>query len=109
AWMSAVNLADDPAAAAASPSSASTSAPEALLPSFDAYEPGIHEGRWSSTGRHLRNIALGVLAAGIAVLFRYALPLPPDVLPFVLVVIAVCLITVGAGVLGGVTTMIVGG
>ena len=107
--MSAVNLADDPAAAAVSPSPASAPAPEALPPSFDANEPAIREGRWSSTRRHLRNIALGFLAAGIAVLLRYALPLPPDVLPFVLVVIAVCLITVGAGLLGGLTTMIVGG
>jgi two-component sensor histidine kinase len=106
--MFAVNLVEEPAAPA-SPSPASVLAPEALPPSFDASEPAIREDRWSSTGRHLRNIALGFLAAAIAVLFRYALPLPPDVLPFLPVVIAVCLITVGAGLLGGLTTMIVGG
>ena len=104
--MFAVNLVEEPAAPA-SPSPASVLAPEALPPSFDANEPAIREGSWSSIRRHLRNIALGFLAAGIAVLLRYALPLPPDVLPFVLVVIAVCLITVGAGLLGGLTTMIV--
>jgi two-component sensor histidine kinase len=64
---------------------------------------------WVSIRRHLLNIALGFLAAEIAVLARLAVGLPPDVLPFLLVVIAVCLVTVAAGLLGGFTTMIVGG
>ena len=45
----------------------------------------------------------------IAVGMRYAVKLPPDVLPFFAVVIAVCLVTVAAGFIGGMTTMIVGG
>ncbi len=45
----------------------------------------------------------------LAVLVRSLLGLPLDVLPFFLVVIAVCLVTVFAGFLGGLTTMISGG
>jgi two-component sensor histidine kinase len=59
--------------------------------------------------RHLINIGIGLLAAEIAVLVRYALNLPPEVLPFLLVVIAICFVTVFAGLLGGATTMIAGG
>jgi two-component sensor histidine kinase len=59
--------------------------------------------------RHLRNFGLGLLAAQAAVLLRFWLKIPTDVLPFFLVVIAVCLITVQAGLVGGVTTMIAGG
>ena len=59
--------------------------------------------------RHLMNVALGLLAAQAAVLVRFWMHIPPDVLPFFLVVIAVCLITVQAGLVGGITTMIAGG
>ena len=109
--MSAVNLVEEPAAPAVSPLPAKIQRPDTVPPSDEPFESDLtlHPGRWSSARRHLINIALGFIAAEIAVLFRYALPLPPDVLPFVLVVIAVCLITVGAGLLGGLTTMIVGG
>jgi two-component sensor histidine kinase len=103
--MSAVNLVEEPAAIAASPSPAL----EALPRTLDDDETAVRAGRWNSAKRYLLNIALGFLAAEIAVLLRYAAPLPPDVLPFLLVVIAVCLITVAAGLLGGLTTMIVGG
>ena len=55
------------------------------------------------------NAGLGLLAAEVAVLARYWLDLPYEVLPFFLVIIAICLVTVFAGLVGGVTTMIVGG
>ena len=93
AWTPAVNRIDQPIAAGASDS------------------PGAHlrPTRWSSARRHLLNIGLGVLAAEVAVLLRYSLDLPPHVLPFLTVVIAVCIVTVAAGLLGGLTTMVVGG
>jgi two-component sensor histidine kinase len=91
-----VNLVDQSIAVGASPSSAETPAAAAGL-------------RWSAARRHLLNLGLGLLAAEIAVLARYSLRLPPDVLPFLTVVIAICLVTVFAGFLGGLTTMVVGG
>ena len=54
-------------------------------------------------------IAVGTAAAAAAVAIRYALRLPPETLPSFTVVIAVCLVTLAAGVVGGVTTMVVGG
>jgi two-component sensor histidine kinase len=57
----------------------------------------------------LRNFALGLLAAVAAVAVRYSLGLPASVLPFFTVVIAVSLVTVAAGLIGGLTTMVVGG
>lgn len=101
--MSAVNLVDEPAARAISPAPA----PEALSHALGI--DSLRQSRWVSVRRHLLNITLGFLAAEIAVLLRYAAPLPPNALPFLLVVIAVCLTTVAAGLLGGLTTMIVGG
>lgn len=65
--------------------------------------------RWAFARRHLRNVGLGLLAAELAVLARYSLDLPPEVLPFFLVIIAICFVTVAAGLLGGLTTMIAGG
>ena len=79
--------------------------PAAPLPAERAANPP----RWASARRHLIDVGLGLLAAEIAVLARYALNLPPDVLPFLTVVIAVCLVTVFAGFLGGLTTMLAGG
>jgi two-component sensor histidine kinase len=60
-------------------------------------------------GRLILKIALGLLAAELAVLARLWIGLPTDILPFFLVIIAVCLVTVGAGLAGGVTTMLAGG
>jgi len=79
--------------------------PAAPLPAERAANPP----RWATTRRHLLDVGLGLLAAEIAVLARYALNLPPDVLPFLTVVIAICLVTVFAGFLGGLTTLVVGG
>lgn len=55
------------------------------------------------------NILVGFCAAVLAVWARLSVGLPPDVLPFFLIVIAVCVVTVVAGFVGGLTTMIVGG
>lgn len=77
-------------------------------PSGDEWATDPPSG-WGKAKRHVLNVALGLLAAEIAVLARFALHLPPDVLPFLLVVIAVCLVTVQAGLIGGLTTMIAGG
>ncbi|HSQ99837.1 MAG TPA: sensor histidine kinase [Sphingomicrobium sp.] len=57
----------------------------------------------------LKDFALGLLAALAAVAVRYSLGLPAGVLPFFTVVIAVSLVTVAAGLIGGLTTMVVGG
>jgi len=56
-----------------------------------------------------KHIAIGIAAAAIAVAIRYSLRLPSETLPSFTVVIAVCLVTLGAGVIGGVATMAVGG
>jgi len=64
---------------------------------------------WARLRRFILQVAIGVFAAEAAVLLRFSLPLPPDVLPFTLVIIAVCLVTVAAGFVGGVTTMLIGG
>jgi two-component sensor histidine kinase len=58
---------------------------------------------------HLLNIFVGLVAATLAVAARLVIDLPADVLPFFLVVIAVCVVTVVAGLVGGITTMIAGG
>ena len=52
---------------------------------------------------------VGALAGVIAALARWLIKLPPDVLPFFIAVIAVCLVTVAAGFVGGFATMVVGG
>ena len=105
-----MNLVDEPAAAAIPPSPAAIGVPGVFpTPLEESSGPARVTGGWVSIRRHLLNIALGFLAAEIAVLTRLAVGLPPDVLPFLLVVIAVCLVTVAAGLLGGITTMIVGG
>jgi len=56
-----------------------------------------------------RDIAIGTAAAAVAVAIRYFLSVPNGVLPFFFVVIAVCLVTVVAGIVAGTTTVIVGG
>ena len=75
----------------------------------DAVSPSVRAkqlSRWLGLGRE---IGVGVLAAGVAVAVRYWLHLPAQVIPFFLVVIAVCLVTLATGWVGGLTTMIVGG
>lgn len=74
--------------------------------------PGSLERRSAPTldaAKIVKDFALGLLAAVAAVAVRYSLGLPASVLPFFTVVIAVSLVTVTAGLIGGVTTMIVGG
>jgi two-component sensor histidine kinase len=56
-----------------------------------------------------QEIAIGLAAALIAVAVRALLPLPPDVLPVVTVVIAIAVVTPFVGVRAGVTIAIVGG
>jgi len=56
-----------------------------------------------------KHIAIGTAAATAAVAIRYSLRLPSETLPSFTVVIAVCLVTLGAGVIGGVATTVVGG
>jgi two-component sensor histidine kinase len=56
-----------------------------------------------------RDIVVGAVSAGAAVLLRYILGLPADTLPFFTVVIAICLVTVATGIVGGVSAMVVGG
>jgi len=75
----------------------------------DADNSSENPPRWLGVMRHLLNVALGLLAAQASVLLRFWLNIPIDVLPFFLVVIAVCLITVQAGLVGGFTTMVAGG
>ena len=64
---------------------------------------------WLVTGRYARSIAIGIAAAAVAVLLRYSFGLSHLILPFFTVVIAVCLVTVMAGFVGGLATMLVGG
>ena len=99
-------------------STAAPSTTESVLPQpapadeTSSYELGKVGSRWPSwrtIGRNLVNVGLGILAAEVAVVVRFATNWPADVLPFFLVVIAVCLVTVAAGFVGGLTTMIVGG
>ena len=73
---------------------------EAALPSSSSASP---------LGDVLKDIAIGVLSAVAAVLLRYLLGLPPHILPFFTVVIAVCLVTVATGIVGGLAAMVVGG
>ena len=63
---------------------------------------------WPAARRALINIVVGAVAATVAVMLRLAIDLPSDILPFFLVVITICLVTVAAGFLGGLTAMIVG-
>jgi two-component sensor histidine kinase len=58
--------------------------------------------------RIIVNILVGALAGSVAVEGRLLINLPPEILPFFLVIIAICLVTVTSGVIGGVTAMIVG-
>jgi len=66
--------------------------------------------RYRALAQHqFLNVLAGVCAAVLAVWARLLINLPADVLPFFLVVIAVCVVTVVAGFVGGLTTMFVGG
>jgi two-component sensor histidine kinase len=64
---------------------------------------------WRIAGQYARSIAVGVIAAGLAVLLRYSFGLSPLILPFFTVVIAVCIVTVFVGFVGGLATMLAGG
>ena len=72
-------------------------------------QPEPRSASWSAVRQTVVEIALGVFAGTASVAIRLILNLPSDVLPSFLVVIAVCLVTVAAGFLGGLVTMIVGG
>lgn len=78
-----------------------------------AHEPDIFKDTRNVRLAEFRLIARDVLAGAgaaiFAVLMRYAFDLPPGVLPFFTVVIAVCLVTVTTGLVGGITAAIVGG
>lgn len=58
---------------------------------------------------HAKDFLIGAAAACVAVLLRFLFDLPPGILPFFTVVIAVCLVTVSTGIVGGFTAMVVGG
>lgn len=75
----------------------------------DAGEPILRKTRRTSIERYALSIVVGVIAAALAVAARVQLGWPPEVLPTLLLVIAVCLVTVSSGLLGGLTTMITGG
>lgn len=72
----------------------------------DDFQPG--DARLGRTKRAIANILVGASAGAVAVVARLLIDLPPEILPFFLVVIAICLVTVTAGVVGGLTAMIVG-
>lgn len=74
-----------------------------------AQKPEPRGTSWLAVRQTAVEIALGVFAGTASVAIRLILNLPSDVLPSFLVVIAVCLVTVAAGFLGGFVTMIVGG
>lgn len=57
----------------------------------------------------LGNCLIGIFAAAAAVALRAAVHLPPTILPFFTVVVAICLVTVAAGLAGGIVTAVVGG
>ncbi|HKX91575.1 MAG TPA: HWE histidine kinase domain-containing protein [Sphingomicrobium sp.] len=59
--------------------------------------------------RYARDVAIGAVFGALAVLLRWSVGLPPEILPFFTVVIAVCMVTVATGVAGGLTTMFLGG
>jgi two-component sensor histidine kinase len=71
--------------------------------------PARDRGEDSYIARWLKSVAIGLLGAVTAVALRYSLPIEPEVLPFFAVVIAVSLVTVAAGLPGGITTTVVGG
>lgn len=70
------------------------------------HKPGSDRSR--QIRRAILNMLGGGIAAALAVGGRLMIDLPPEILPFFLVVIAICLVTVAAGVVGGLTAMFVG-
>ena len=60
-------------------------------------------------GLQVRDFLIGCGAAVAAVALRLAFEVPPGVMPFFTVVIAVCVVTVATGLLAGITTATVGG
>jgi two-component sensor histidine kinase len=59
--------------------------------------------------RLISEVAIGAAAALIAVAIRYSLPLSPEQLPMLTVVIAVALATTFVGVAAGISTAVIGG
>lgn len=70
-----------------------------------------HEARrLRPPGRSLfLDLAIGLLAALLAVAIRYSLPLSPDQLPLLTAVVAVALVTTFVGVAAGIAAAVVGG
>ena len=107
-----MNLADPDAPRAANP------LPKGSAPYVEPRDPGVQiedvEDQQSDGGplrgaiRPVLNILVGAAAAAIAVEARLLIDLPSDNLPFFLVIIAICLVTVFAGIIGGLTAMVVG-
>lgn len=63
----------------------------------------------SQVGSSVRNALIGCVAGAAAVALRYPFDLPPGVLPFFTVVIAVCVVTVTTGLIAGIAAALVGG
>jgi len=70
------------------------------------YRPSGSRG--SRTGRTIVEMLVGAAAAALAVVARLLIDLPSEILPFFLVVIVICLVTVFGGVVSGLTAMLVG-
>ena len=75
----------------------------------DDTEDHPRRARQGRTWRTIFDMLVGAAAAAAAVAARLLIDLPSEILPFFLVVIAVCLVTVFAGLAGGITAMLVGG
>ena len=60
-------------------------------------------------GVHVRDALIGCGAAVAAVALRYSFHLPPGVMPFFTVVIAVCVVTVSTGLIAGISAALAGG
>lgn len=76
---------------------------------FDVTQSDHWHIHWATIRRTALQIVIGTFAAIVSVAVRLALNLSSEVLPSFLVVIAVCIVTVAAGFIGGFVTMVVGG
>ena len=104
-----VNRVDPPAAAADASAPRKLHLVEPRLE--DAHDVSKLETRdagWRRARRAVIKMLVGGIAAALAVGARLLIDLPSEILPFFLVIIAICLVTVAAGVAGGLTAMIVG-
>ena len=96
----------DPLVALADP--AAPLPPVESRPDDSVMQHELGSDRSGQIRRAILNMLVGALAGAVAVEGRLLLNLPPEILPFFLVIIAICLVTVTSGVIGGVTAMIVG-